>query len=182
MRFQPTILPGAWLVGLEPHADERGIFARAFCAREFANHGLVTTYVQANISTNRRRGTVRGMHFQRAPHAEVKLVRCIYGAIHDIIVDLRPESPAYLQSFGAELNSENGLALYVPEGFAHGYQAITDGATAHYMVSACYAPAHEGGVRHDDPALRICWPLPVTDISPKDASWPLISTISETHL
>ncbi len=178
MTFQETNLKGAWLIGLEPRTDDRGTFARAFCVKEFGAHGLATTFVQANISTNKRRGTVRGMHFQRAPHAEVKLVRCIHGAIHDIIVDLRPDSPTYRQSFGAELSAENGLALYVPEGFAHGYQALTDGATAHYLVSACYEPSTEGGVRHDDPALTVCWPLPVSDLSVKDAAWPLLSSDS----
>jgi dTDP-4-dehydrorhamnose 3,5-epimerase len=175
MTFQPITLNGAWLIGMEPRGDDRGTFARAFCAREFARHSLTTTYVQSNISTNTHAGTVRGMHFQRAPHAEVKLVRCIRGAIHDIIVDMRPDSPTYLKSYGVELSVKNGLMLYVPEGFAHGYQALSEGATAHYMVSAFYEPESEGGVRHDDPLLEVQWPLPVSHISGKDASWPLLT-------
>ena len=178
MIFTPTPLADAFVVGLEPHADERGCFARAFCAKEFAEQGLVTEYVQANLSTNTQAGTVRGMHYQRHPHAEVKLVRCVVGIIYDVIVDLRQDSPTYLQWFGAELSQENGLMMYVPQGFAHGYQALTAGATAHYMVSAYYAPDAEGGLRYDDPALNINWPIPVTDVSPKDARWPLVDRVS----
>ena len=129
------------------------MFARAFCAQEFAAHGLETSFVQSNISTNARAGTVRGMHFQREPHAEVKLVRCIKGAIYDVIVDMREGSQTYLRWFGAELSDDNGLMMYVPKGFAHGYQALSDGATAFYMVSAFYAPQSEGGLRFDDPKL-----------------------------
>lgn len=175
MTFEQLSLNGAWLIGFEPREDDRGNFARAFCALEFAKYGLTTTYVQSNISTNKYAGTVRGMHFQRAPHAEVKLVRCIRGAIYDIIVDMRPDSPTYRRSYGVEMSEKNGLMLYVPEGFAHGYQALTEGATAHYMVSAFYAPEAEGGVRHDDPLLDVQWPIPVSHISGKDASWPLIT-------
>ena len=178
MTFQPTLLPGAWLIGLEPRVDERGTFSRVFCAREFDKRGLVSHYVQANLCTNHRCGTVRGIHFQRAPHEEVKLVRCVHGAIHDIIVDFRPDSQTYLQNFAVELSDANGLMLYVPKNVAHGYQALTDGATIHYMVSTYYAPSHECGLRHDDPALNISWPLPVIDISAKDAAWPNISPTS----
>ena len=174
MQFTESPLRGAYLVGLERREDDRGSFARAFCAREFAEHGLETAYVQANLSTNKKAGIVRGMHFQRAPHAEVKLVRCVAGAIYDAIVDLRQESPTYLQWFGAELSQDNGLMMYVPRGFAHGYQSLTDGAAVHYMVSAFYSPASEGGVRHDDPSIGIRWPRAVADISPKDGSWPLV--------
>lgn len=174
MIFQTTPLPDVFLIGLEPRIDDRGMFARAFCVREFRDQGLETSYVQANISANTRVGTVRGMHFQRPPNAEVKLVRCIAGAIYDVVVDTRSNLPTYLQWFGVELSQANGLMMYVPQGFAHGYQALTDGATAHYMVSAYYAPESEGGLRHDDPAIQIRWPLPVADISPKDANWPLI--------
>ena len=174
MRFEPTALPGAYLVRLEPRTDERGLFARAFCAQEFGAHGLEANYVQANISTNTRAGTVRGLHFQREPHAEVKLVRCVKGAVYDVIVDLREGSPTYLRSFGAELSDANGLMMYAPRGFAHGYQALSDGATMFYMVSAFYAPQAEGGLRHDDPKLAITWPRAVTDVSDKDAKWPLL--------
>jgi dTDP-4-dehydrorhamnose 3,5-epimerase len=174
MRFEPTPLAGAYLVQLEPRADARGMFARAFCVQEFAAQGLETLYLQANLSGNTHAGTVRGMHFQREPHAEVKLVRCVKGALYDVVVDLREGSATYLQWFGALLSEENGLMMYVPKGFAHGYQALTDGATAFYMVSAFYAPETEGGVRFDDPKLAIAWPRAVTDLSDKDAQWPLI--------
>ncbi len=174
MRFTPTELAGAYLIHLDPRVDERGLFARAFCAQEFAAQGLETSYVQANISTNARTGTVRGLHFQRAPNAEVKLVRCIKGAIYDVIVDMRDGSPTYLRSFGAELSDANGLMMYVPKGFAHGYQALTDGASVFYMVSAFYAPQSEGGLRFDDPKLALRWPRAVADVSDKDAQWPLL--------
>ena len=150
------------------------MFARAFCAKEFATHGLETAYVQANISTNARAGTVRGMHFQRAPDAEVKLVRCVKGEIYDVIVDMREGSQTYMRAFGAELSDDNGLTMYVPKGFAHGYQALSDGATVFYMVSAFYAPQSEGGLRFDDPKLAIKWPRAVADVSDKDAKWPLL--------
>lgn len=174
MIFEKTPLEGAYTVAPEPREDARGYFARAFCAREFADHGLETKFVQANLSFNAKAGLVRGMHFQADEDAEVKLVRCMCGAIYDVIVDVRPTSPSYLQWFGAELSEDNGLAMYVPRGFAHGYQSLTDGATAHYMVSAYYAPQAEGGLRHNDPAIGICWPRTVTDLSDKDAAWPLL--------
>jgi dTDP-4-dehydrorhamnose 3,5-epimerase len=150
------------------------MFARAFCAQEFSAQRLEFSFVQANISVNARAGTVRGMHFQREPHEEVKLVRCVKGAIYDSIVDLRKGSDTYLRHFGAELSDDNARMMYVPKGFAHGYQALTDGATAFYMVSAYYAPEAEGGVRFDDPKLAIKWPRAVSDISDKDAQWPLL--------
>lgn len=174
MRFEPTALAGAYLIHLEPRVDERGLFARAFCAQEFAAQGLETSYVQSNISTNARAGTVRGLHFQRAPQAEVKLVRCVKGAIYDVIVDMRAGSPTYLRWFGAELSEANGLMMYVPKDFAHGYQALSDGASVFYMVSAFYAPQAEGGLRFDDPKLAIEWPRVVSDVSEKDARWPLL--------
>ena len=174
MIFNETSLVGAYTIAVERREDARGYFARAFCAREFANHGLETNFVQANLSFNATVGLVRGMHFQTGEDAEVKLVRCVRGAIYDVIIDLRPDSPSHLQWFGAELSEDNGLTMYVPRGFAHGYQSLTQDATAHYMVSAYYAPHAEGGVRHDDPAIGICWPNKVTDISDKDAAWPLL--------
>ena len=174
MRFEPTPLDGAYLIHLDRRGDERGYFARAFCAHEFAEHGLEMRYVQANICVNAQAGIVRGMHFQRPPHAEVKLVRCFGGAIYDAIVDLRPASPTYRQWFGAELSLENGAMMYVPQGFGHGYQALTDGAVVHYMVSADYTPDAEGGVRHDDPSIAVRWPLPISDMSAKDRAWPLL--------
>lgn len=174
MIFQSTPLAGAYTITAEPREDNRGYFARAFCAREFGAHGLETTYVQSNLSSNVKAGLVRGMHFQTGSDAEVKLVRCVAGSIYDVIVDNRYDSPTYLRWFGAELSADNGLAMYVPRGFAHGYQSLTDGAMAYYMVSTFYAPFSEAGLRHDDPALRIIWPMEVTDLSEKDASWPLI--------
>ena len=175
MRFTPTSLAGAFLIHLEPRVDARGTFARAFCAQEFAARGLETGFVQANISSNVRAGTVRGLHFQREPHAEVKLVRCIRGAVYDVVVDMREASPTYLRWFGAELTDDNGPTMYVPKGFAHGYQALSDGAAVSYMVSAYYAPQTEGGLRYDDPKLAIDWPRAVCDISDKDAQWPLLA-------
>jgi len=175
MRFEPIPLSGACLVHLDPRVDPRGTFARAFYAQEFAAYGLETSFVQANISSNVHAGTVRGMHFQRAPHSEVKLVRCIRGSIYDVVVDMREGSPTRLRWFGAELSEENGLMMYVPKGFAHGYQALTDGATAFYMVSSFYAPEFEGGLRFDDPRLAIQWPRKISDLSDKDAKWPLLS-------
>ena len=175
MRFEATPLAGAYLIELEPRVDQRGSFARAFCAREFGEHGLQTEFVQTNISSNTRAGTVRGMHFQREPHAEVKLVRCSKGAIYDVIVDMREGSAMRYRWFGAELSEENGLAMFVPKGFAHGYQALSDGATVVYMGSAFYAPEAEGGLRFDDPKLAISWPRAVTDLSDKDARWPLLA-------
>jgi len=175
MRFEPISLAGGYLIHLDPRVDQRGMFARAFCAQEFAAKGLESSFVQANISTNRLAGTVRGMHFQREPDAEVKIVRCIKGSIYDVIVDMREGSETRLRWFGAVLSEENGLAMYVPKGFAHGYQALTDGATAFYMVSSFYAPEAEGGLRFDDPKLSIKWPRAVSDISDKDTKWPLLT-------
>lgn len=175
MKFKQLPLDGAFLVSLEKRCDERGMFARTYCKNEFGAHGIVIDIVQSNISTNERAGTVRGMHFQRAPHAEIKLVRCIRGAIFDVIVDIREGSPTYGQWYGVELSEDNGLLIVVPDGFAHGYQALSDGATAFYMVSTAYAPEAEGGLRYDDPTLGIKWPLPATDVSDKDRRWPVFS-------
>ena len=172
MKFEPLPLIGAYLITPEPRTDERGAFLRVFCAREFAAQGLEARYVQANMSTNVRAGTVRGLHFQRLPYAEVKLVRCIHGAVYDVVVDIRKNSPTYGKYFGAELTGENQLAMYVPTGFAHGYQSLTDAAAVHYMVSEFYAPDHEGGIHHADPVISIKWPLPITNVSAKDAKLP----------
>lgn len=172
MIFQETELPGAYLIEPEKRGDERGFFARAWCAREMAEHGLAAELAQANLSRSAQAGTLRGMHFQRAPHAETKLVRCTRGSLYDVIVDLRPGSPTYRRWFGAELSADNGRMLYVPEGFAHGFQTLEDDTEAYYLVSEFYTPGAEGGVRYDDPAFAIRWPRPVTVISPKDESWP----------
>jgi dTDP-4-dehydrorhamnose 3,5-epimerase len=169
--FTPTPLAGAYLIDLEKRQDERGFFARGFCAREFEEHGLESFTAQCNISFNQKAGTLRGMHYQLPPAAEAKLVRCLHGAIHDVIIDLRPASPTYLRHFGVRLDDENRRALYVPALFAHGYQALTDGAEVSYQVSEFYTPGQERGLRFDDPALEVEWPLAVTVISEKDAAW-----------
>jgi dTDP-4-dehydrorhamnose 3,5-epimerase len=174
MTFTETRLQGAFVVDLEPRNDPRGFFARAFCQREFEAHGLKPVIAQANISFNYRKGTVRGLHFQIPPHAETKFVRCSRGAIVDVIVDLRPESPTYLQHVGVELTAGNRRGLYVPERFAHGYQVLEDDTETTYQVGEFYTPAAESGLRYNDPRLAIAWPLPVTDMSEKDQSWPLL--------
>ncbi len=171
MVFKETPLIGAFVVDLEEHRDDRGSFARAFCRREFEEHGLDGTVVQANLSVNRHAGTVRGMHYQVPPATETKFVRCLRGAIHDVIIDLRPESGTYGQHFGIELSAENRTALYVPRMFAHGFQTLVDDSEVMYLVGEFHAPGAERGVRHDDPAFGIAWPLPVAVISDKDAAW-----------
>jgi dTDP-4-dehydrorhamnose 3,5-epimerase len=176
MQFTETCLAGAYVIGLEERGDERGFFARTFCANEFREHGLKPAVAQCNVSYNYTRGTLRGMHYQLPPAAEAKLVRCTRGAIYDVIVDLRLDSPTYLQYVGVELTAENRLALYVPELFAHGYETLEDGTEVAYQVSEFYAPGQERGLRFDDPALGIAWPLPVRVISEKDANWPLLKT------
>ena len=172
MRFTETPLAGAFLIEPELLQDERGGFARTFCAHEFAEHGLSEVVAQSNLSFNHRKGTLRGMHYQLPPATEAKLVRCTRGAIYDVIADMRPDSPTFLSHFGAELTDENRAALYVPQMFAHGYQALTDGAEVVYQVSEFYTPGQERGLAHDDPALAIDWPLPVSVISEKDRAWP----------
>lgn len=172
MRFHPTDLADAVLIELEKRSDDRGFFARTFCEAEFAQAGLKTRFVQANASGNPRAGTLRGLHYQVEPHAEVKVIRCTRGAIFDVIVDLRRDSPSYRRWQGFELTAAEGTMLYIPEGFAHGYQTLADDTEVAYQVSAPYAPGAEAGIRHDDPAFGISWPLPVTAISEKDASWP----------
>jgi dTDP-4-dehydrorhamnose 3,5-epimerase len=172
--FTETALPGAFVVDLEPRGDERGFFARAFCQREFDLRGLKSVVAQGNISFNRHKGTVRGLHFQYPPFAETKLVRCSRGAILDVIVDVRPESPTYLQHAAVELTADNRRGLYVPERFAHGYQVLEDETETTYQVGTFYMPSAEGGLCYSDLRLAIRWPLPVTDLSDKDAAWPLL--------
>jgi dTDP-4-dehydrorhamnose 3,5-epimerase len=171
MIFIETHLRGAFILDLEYREDHRGFFARTFCAQEFAAHGLKSVVAQCNLSFNHKAGTLRGMHYQIPPAAETKLVRCVRGAIYDVIIDLRPDSPTYGQHIGVELTEDNRRALYVPELFAHGYQALTDGAEVIYQVGEFYTPGYERGIRYDDPAFGIEWPLPVTVISDKDAAW-----------
>jgi dTDP-4-dehydrorhamnose 3,5-epimerase len=174
MKFTPTELADAVTIELEKRADERGFFARTFCAGEFAAAGLATAFPQANHSRNARKGTLRGMHFQRPPAGEVKLVRVVRGAIHDVIVDIRPGSPSFGRWQGFDLDAEGGRMLYVPAGFAHGFQTLEDDTDVTYMVSHPYTPGAEGGLRWDDPIVGIRWPLPVASISEKDAAWPLL--------
>ncbi len=174
MIFHETKLKGACIIELEPKEDARGFFARAFCANEFEAHGLNPRAVQANMSYSHKKGTIRGMHYQVPPATEPKLIRCIRGAIWDVIIDMHPESPTYLEHIGVELSADNRKAIYVPDMFAHGNQALTDGAELLYLVGEFFTPGCERGVRYNDPAIGIDWPLPVTVISDKDANWPLL--------
>lgn len=172
MRFTATPLRDAWIIDPEPISDARGFFSRMFCANEFRDHGLEPVVAQGNLSFNHRVGTLRGMHYQLPPASETKLVRCTRGRIYDAIVDLRPDSPTYLQSFGVELTAENRRALYVPALFGHGYLTLTEGAEVEYLVSEFYTPGQERGLRYDDPSLDIDWPVAVEVVSDKDAAWP----------
>jgi dTDP-4-dehydrorhamnose 3,5-epimerase len=175
MIFVETKLQGAYIIDIEKREDSRGFFARAFCQKEFEAQGLKPIIAQANVAFNGVEGTMRGMHFQYPPVGETKIVRCTRGAILDIIVDLRPESPTYLQHIAVELNEDNHRALYVPERFGHGYQVLRDKTETSYQVGEFYAPGSEGGLRYDDPRLELRWPLPVTVISEKDQAWTLLS-------
>ncbi len=172
MKFIPLPLDGAYLIEPEPHEDERGSFARTWCVREFAAHGLVATVAQCSTSFNRRRGTMRGMHYQVAPHGEVKVVRATRGAIHDVIVDLRPDSPTYLHSYGTRLDENNRHSLYIPEGCAHGFLTLEDNSEVFYQISQFYEPSASRGVRWNDPAFKIPWPGSVRVISERDESYP----------
>ena len=175
MRIETTPIAGVALVHIEPHTDDRGFFARSFDRAAFAEAGLDTELVQANISFNKKAGTLRGMHYQLPVAPEAKLVRCTRGALLDQIVDVRPDSPTYLQHVSVELTADNHVALYVPPMFAHGFITLVDDTEATYNVSAPYTPGVERGLRHDDPDLGLSWPVPVAVISDKDASWPLLA-------
>jgi dTDP-4-dehydrorhamnose 3,5-epimerase len=174
MRFVPTKLAGAFIIEPEPHSDVRGLFARTFCAHEFKRHGLATSFVQCSTSFNLASGTLRGMHYQLAPACEAKLVRCTAGSIHDVIVDLRRDSPTYLQHIAVELTAANRCALYVPEMFAHGFQTLECNTEIFYQISEFYAPEKSTGLRFDDPKLAISWPRPATAMTDKDRNWPLL--------
>ncbi len=177
MKFTPAKIPGVWIVEQERFADDRGYFARTWCAEEFAAHGLNSRLLQCSTSFNLKRGTLRGLHFQAAPHAEDKLVRCTRGAIFDVAVDLRPDSPTYKQWVGVELSETNGLALYIPQGFAHGFQTVTDNSEVFYQMSHLYHPTAGKGWRWNDPAFGITWPIPSAPIlSPRDAAYPDFSS------
>lgn len=177
MIIRPLALSGSYEVLIEPKADERGMFARIFCSREFADFGLNVDWPQMNVALSVQAGTLRGMHFQRPPHAECKLVRALNGRAHDVIVDLRSGSESFGRHVSLELDSETRNAIYVPEGFAHGYQALTDNCELQYFCSSPYAPEAEGGVQALDPELGIQWPLPVTVRSQRDQELPSCSEV-----
>ena len=173
MIFQETKLKGSFVIRMEPIGDNRGFFARAWCQNEFKAHGLITNFVQANITHSPHRGTLRGLHYQIAPHQEIKLVRCTCGAIYDLIIDLRPESPTFMQWHGTELTAGNRKMVYIPGGFAHGYQILADDTEVFYQVGQFYAPEYKRGIRWDDPAFQIDWPITGQVIlSEKDKHWP----------
>ena len=172
MIFQPTGLTGAYVIAIERLSDERGFFARSFCAHEFEDHGLNPSMAQCNISYNRHAGTLRGMHFQASPFEEAKLVRCTRGAIHDVIIDLRPDSPTFMQHVGVQLTPDARNMLYVPEGFAHGFLTLEDHTEVFYQMSEFYVPGAARGFRWDDPAFAIDWPASVSVISERDAAYP----------
>lgn len=172
MIFTPTPLDGACLIEPRPREDDRGWFARILCAEEFRQNGLRLELTQTNMALTHRRATLRGLHFQAMPHEEIKIIRCTKGAIYDVIVDLRTQSPTFKKWFGAELTQDNFRALYVPEGFAHGYLTLTDGAEIYYHTSKAYDPQSAFGVRFDDPEFEIEWPIPISVISAQDRSWP----------
>lgn len=170
MKFIATPIAGLMVLETEPIVDERGFFARTYCRDEFISHGLNPDFTQCSVSHNARRGTLRGMHFQMAPHQEAKLVRATAGIMHDVVIDLRPNSNSYMQTFAIELSVENGRALYVPEGCAHGFQTLVDDTDVLYQISARYQPESSGGIRWNDPAFGIVWPIPEPILSPRDAT------------
>jgi dTDP-4-dehydrorhamnose 3,5-epimerase len=172
VKFTPTTLPGVYVVDLELIEDERGFFARSWCREQFAALGLDSNLEQCNISFNRHQGTLRGMHYQAEPYGEAKLVRCTRGAIHDVAVDLRPDSPAYLGHVGVELSADNRRALFIPAGLAHGFQTLTPDSEVFYQMSCAYVPGAGRGVRWDDPAFGIAWPEDERTISERDRTWP----------
>jgi dTDP-4-dehydrorhamnose 3,5-epimerase len=179
MIFSETKLAGAYTVDMERRNDDRGYFARVFCSDEFSAHGLRSTVAQASISFNAKRGILRGLHFQCPPVAETKYVRCTKGAVFDVIVDLRPESPTYLEHLVVTLSAENGRGLYVPQRFAHGFVTLKDNTELAYLISESHTPDAESGLRYDDPMLGIGWPLPVSVISPRDTAWRSLCDIED---
>ena len=172
MIFTPTALPGVWVVAPEPVEDVRGFFARTWCEREFTAHGLEGRWVQSSVSFNKKKGTLRGMHFQRAPYEEVKLVRCVRGALYDVVLDLRRASPAYKRHVAVELSADSRKAVYVPPGVAHGFQTLVDDTEILYEISTPYTPSHAAGVRWNDPAFGIAWPDPDPIMSDRDRGYP----------
>ena len=177
MLFGPSEIPDVWLIDAEPSIDSRGSFYRAWCAEEFAARGLPNRFVQSNVSVNPARGTLRGLHWQEAPHAEAKLVRCARGAIFDVVVDLRVDSPTARRWIGVELSAGSMRSILIPTGCAHGFQTLTDDVEVVYQTTQPYVPPAARGLRFDDPALAIAWPLRVTRISEQDRSWPALSAL-----
>lgn len=177
MRIFETELAGLKIVEQEPRIDGRGYFARTFCAHEFASNSMAINVAQMSVSFSARRGTLRGLHFQYPPAAETKYVRCIRGALLDVVVDVRPESSTYLQHIAVMLSAANGRAIYIPERFAHGLITLTDETEVEYIMDQPYVAGLEGGLRYDDPELAIAWPLPVSVIAERDANWPLLAAI-----
>lgn len=175
MKFVPASLKGVYVIDLEPFADGRGWFARTYCSNEFASIGHDKEWVQLNHSFTRNKGAVRGMHYQLPPFREIKLVRCIAGAVWDVVIDIRKDSATFLQWTAVELSAANKKMIYIPEGFAHGFQALTDDCELIYHHSNFYTPGAEGGIRYNDPAVAINWPLPLTDISERDSQHPLLN-------
>jgi dTDP-4-dehydrorhamnose 3,5-epimerase len=171
MKFTPTPLAGAFVVELEPNEDERGMFARTYCEREFATHGIRARFVQANVSVTRQRGMLRGMHLQAPPHEEAKLVRCVHGRVHDVMLDLRPGSATFAKWYAVELDAERHNAVYIPEGCAHGFQALRADSELLYQMSAFYVPEAKRGVRWNDPVFGIAWPVPDALVSESDQSF-----------
>ncbi|MBI5845621.1 MAG: dTDP-4-dehydrorhamnose 3,5-epimerase [Deltaproteobacteria bacterium] len=172
MRFVPAPLSGAYIIEITPASDDRGFFSRVFCEREFAEAGLCTRFPQASVSFSKKKGTLRGMHYQNSPDWEVKLIRCTKGAVWDAIIDLRPDSPTYKKWFGAELSAENHRMMYAPVGFAHGFLTLVDECEVFYQMSAFYAPLSESGIRWNDPSIGIDWPISPAVISAKDRAIP----------
>jgi dTDP-4-dehydrorhamnose 3,5-epimerase len=178
MKFARTTLPGAWVIELEPREDERGFLARTFCENEFADHGLNTRWPQCNLTLTRKRGIIRGMHYQAEPKAEIKLIRCSAGAVYDVLVDIRRDSPMFGKWEAFDLTSSNRRTLYVPGGIAHGFQCLQDNSELFYQMSEVYFPDLARGIRWDDPAVGITWPLPEPLISERDRNLPLLSAIA----
>ena len=174
MKFIPTILNGSFTIQLDPINDERGWFARYFCKKEFSTIGHNKEWVQMNHSFSLKKGTLRGMHFQKPPYSEIKLVRCIQGSVFDVIIDLRKDSPTFLKWFGTELSAENKLMMYIPEGFAHGFQTLEDNSGLLYMHTAYYSPEAEDGLRYNDPQVNISWPIEISEISMRDTNHDLL--------
>ncbi len=172
VQFRETDLSGVWVIEPKRNRDSRGFFTRTFCGQQFSAHGLHNRFVQHSTSYTRAKASLRGMHFQRTPHSEIKVVRCVRGTVFDVIVDLRVNSSTFCSWREFELSAENGRQLYIPEGFAHGFQTLTDAVEVGYLISEFYTPSAAAGVRFDDPAFKISWPLPVTVISDKDETWP----------